>query len=315
MIPSNYIEYYGDDVRWFVGKVVNVGDPLFLDRVQVRIYGVHNESIDLIPTKDLPWAQVVIPTTEHGSSGYGSNSMLKPGAMVFGFFLDGKSSQLPLIIGSIPHYITEIVSDKKPETTTGLQPDNADTKKPNPRIENKYNVNADADILKGDSNIEKAFNHFISPAGGGYTEKQAAGIIGNLIVESGGYFNSATGEFVAAASGDIYPKAVGDNGNAFGIAQWNETKNAGYRVSLLKDFCSQNYMRFDSLYGQLNFITYEIASTPYYRNAEIKLSTDVETPTRLFAKFYENPANFEESVRTRISYAKKIYKDFSTGVA
>ena len=48
-------EFYGDDYRWFFGTVVNSHPPSVLEgRVKVRIYGVHSESTENIPEKDLP---------------------------------------------------------------------------------------------------------------------------------------------------------------------------------------------------------------------------------------------------------------------
>ena len=94
--------YYGDETRWFIGYVVNNVDPLKLDRVKVRIIGIHTDNTEDIPDDDLPWAQVGVPVTEDGSSGQGANSQLKIRAQVFGVFLDGKNSQLPLVLGSIP---------------------------------------------------------------------------------------------------------------------------------------------------------------------------------------------------------------------
>ena len=96
-------EFYGDDYRWFFGTVVNSHPPSGLEgRVKVRIYGVHSESTENIPEKDLPWAQVLVPTTEGGASGIGKIPQLVSGAFVFGVFLDGVSSQIPLILGSLP---------------------------------------------------------------------------------------------------------------------------------------------------------------------------------------------------------------------
>ena len=97
-------EFYGDDYRWFFGTVINASPPAGLEgRVKVRIRGVHNPDTGQIPEKDLPWAQVVIPATEGGVSGYGRVPQLLAGAFVFGVFLDGATSQIPLVLGSIPH--------------------------------------------------------------------------------------------------------------------------------------------------------------------------------------------------------------------
>lgn len=98
MIPNTFIEFYGDQTRWFLGRVVDIYDPLYLGRIRVSIFGVHEEIKDV----DLPWAQTVVPITQGGTQGYGNNIGIQEGAQVFGVFLDGPSSQMPLVLGSIP---------------------------------------------------------------------------------------------------------------------------------------------------------------------------------------------------------------------
>ena len=99
MIPKQFLEYYGDQTRWFLGKVVNVtDDPLQIGRVRVKIFGVYDE----IDDKDLPWAQVVIPVTQGVHESKGQYLGMLVDTHVFGIFLDGKDSQLPLVLGSLP---------------------------------------------------------------------------------------------------------------------------------------------------------------------------------------------------------------------
>jgi hypothetical protein len=102
MIPRQFVDFYGDQTRWFIGRVVDLQDPMELGRIKVRIFGVHSEDTQAIPTDDLPWAQVVVPITEGGTFGLGNVLGINEGAHVFGMFLDGANSQLPLIIGSLP---------------------------------------------------------------------------------------------------------------------------------------------------------------------------------------------------------------------
>lgn len=109
MIPNTFIEFYGDQTRWFLGRVVDIYDPLYLGRIRVNIFGVHEEIKDV----DLPWAQTVVPITQGGTQGYGNNIGIQEGAQVFGVFLDGPSSQMPLVLGSIPR-----VENKNQEYTT-----------------------------------------------------------------------------------------------------------------------------------------------------------------------------------------------------
>ena len=99
MIPQSFIDYYGDQTRWFLGEVVNIADdPLKLGRARVRVFGVYDE----IEEEDLPWAQIIVPITHTVHAGNGQTLGLLVGAQVFGIFLDGQNSQLPLIVGSIP---------------------------------------------------------------------------------------------------------------------------------------------------------------------------------------------------------------------
>ena len=102
MIPSRYTEFYGDTMRWFIGVVKNIDDPLELGRVQVKIFGIHESSKEDIPDEDLPYAQVVMPISEGGVKGLGNTVGLQVKARVFGIFLDGKNSQDPLVLGSLP---------------------------------------------------------------------------------------------------------------------------------------------------------------------------------------------------------------------
>ena len=114
-------EYYGDNTRWFVATVINGNSPAGLEgRVQIRIYGIHSENTEDIPQRDLPWAQCIMPSTDYGTSGLGSGVHLQAGAMVFGIFLDGKNSQLPLVLGSMPRteYPTSVQAAGRSDTAT-----------------------------------------------------------------------------------------------------------------------------------------------------------------------------------------------------
>lgn len=110
-------EFYGDDVRFFIGIVEdNTNDPDFLGRVRVRILGLHNAYTEDVPTEKLPWATVLVPATYGGVSGVGrSPNGIENGSWVFGMFMDGKHSQNPLIIGTIPKIEQSPGEDIKPE--------------------------------------------------------------------------------------------------------------------------------------------------------------------------------------------------------
>ena len=81
----------------FYGIVEDRNDPLMVGRVRVRIHGIHSENKQYIATPDLPWAQVLLPTTSAGLSGIGTQHGLVEGSTVYGFFRDGETRQDPVI--------------------------------------------------------------------------------------------------------------------------------------------------------------------------------------------------------------------------
>ncbi len=85
----------------FIGKVVNVHDPLQNGKVQVRIFGMHDDE-RLIPDKDLPWAQVIQPPWSAGfnKTGWSPVGLIK-GSTVEGRFLDPKRKMIPMVTGVI----------------------------------------------------------------------------------------------------------------------------------------------------------------------------------------------------------------------
>jgi len=112
MLFDNSSNFYGDDTRWWYGIVQEVAsDPLELGRARVRIAGIHGPEIE---DENLPWAAVVLPTTSGGVSGIGTTPWLQPTARVFGIFLDGRRSQIPLVLGSVP-----AVEGRLPESNSG----------------------------------------------------------------------------------------------------------------------------------------------------------------------------------------------------
>ena len=93
-----------DGFFWWVGEVEDNQDPMELGRVKVRVLGYYTNvrggtTADL-PTEKLPWATVMQHTCQAGNDGQGESSgQLQPGAIVMGFFMDGESAQMPIVIG------------------------------------------------------------------------------------------------------------------------------------------------------------------------------------------------------------------------
>ena len=113
---NNKDGFKSTDFNWFTGVVEDRHDPLVLNRVKVRCFGWHTENKRALPTKELPWASVLMPTTSSGTSGVGEGTHgLVEGSWVMGFFRDGNDAQDPVIMGTIMGTNTEGA-----EPTTGF---------------------------------------------------------------------------------------------------------------------------------------------------------------------------------------------------
>ena len=125
---ANFIGREG--FNWWVGQVENDGakywnaeldggtgdwdesDWDWTNKVKVRIIGYHNPNRKELPTRDLPWAQVLMPAIYSQRSGIGSVHQLQINSWVVGFFMDGSSAQIPIVMGSI--------SDENPNSSYGV---------------------------------------------------------------------------------------------------------------------------------------------------------------------------------------------------
>ena len=98
-----------DGFNWWVGQVENTGagteefpeDRDETNKAKVRILGYHNPSRKELTSYDLPWATVMMPNTASQRSGIGMNHQLQVNGWVVGFFMDGASAQIPIIVGTI----------------------------------------------------------------------------------------------------------------------------------------------------------------------------------------------------------------------
>jgi len=90
-----------EGLKWWTGIVEDRNDPLFLNRVRVRIYGAHSWDKQKVATPDLPWSQVMMPTTSPSLSGLGKTTHgLVEGSTVMGFYRDGSDMQDTVVMGS-----------------------------------------------------------------------------------------------------------------------------------------------------------------------------------------------------------------------
>lgn len=291
-------KFYGDYYRYFFGVVVNVNDPLQIGRIQVRIIGIHPEDKSLVSDEDLPWASVVVPPTEGGVSGIGLTTGIHVSAQVFGIFLDGYHSQIPLVLGSTPKLEFKTSESHQTQQQTQTQDSLPSEKLPESFVEHPEKW---AGItLEGSSNNTKAFSFFTSDHAGIFDRADvvAAGIIGNFLQESG-------------SSGDINPLALNRSEGSFGIAQWNPARAAGHRLGKLIDFSSQRQLSYQSLTAQLLFTVYELKTTPYLGLTRLNKQTTPESAAEVFMLKFERPSERYANLQNRQNQARTIYETLS----
>ena len=208
-------EFYGDNVRWFVGTVINATPPAGLEgRVQVRIYGTHSGRTDEIPQRDLPWAQVMVNSSSYGVSGLGTGVHILAGAQVFGIFLDGVNSQLPLVLGSLPHteYPSSVQADGREDIASN--PFAFDFQQSNAQMEDPQTSWAET---QGTAQDQRTVN---------------AGEAINFFIDNG--FNSKMANAMVATLQSISGLRPTQTGNGFGIGGWQ-----GARYARFERYCQR----------------------------------------------------------------------------
>ena len=139
--------------NFYTGVVEDRNDPLSVGRVRVRIYGLHTDDKSLIASSDLPWSDVLMPTTAPALSGLGmSPHGLVEGSTVMGFFRDEHDMQDFVVIGSLFGFPSK-------DYRINLSNDGSSTVKErkaefgfnDPRLPEKLEDNFGPDIISGSS--------------------------------------------------------------------------------------------------------------------------------------------------------------------
>jgi hypothetical protein len=306
----NAEHFYGDQHRWFIASVVNGPDPE--GKVQIRIHGIHSESETLIPSEQLPWATVMLPSTEGGVSGVGRQTGILPSATVFGIFLDGPISQSPMVLGVLN-------KQEKPSNTQLYNNRGARVDVGTDGVTVSRKDKRTYDTANGSKSVSRvlAMKFFIE---NGLTKAQAAGICGNLEVES-----QWSTTVVSGVSGE----------DSTGLAQWNPAAAAGNRLGKLKQFAriQSPQENWEDFYTQLKFILHEFRGKEKnlpggkdgggaYSSAYSKLLNCAKwdggvsdlNATWIICKYYEQPKNARSKLPARETAARKAIEEYESTV-
>ena len=124
---------------------------------------------------------------------------------------------------------------------------------------------------------KKAIDYFKEQ---GWSQEQAAGIVANLMVESGA---------------NLQETAVGDRGKAYGIAQWHPDRQAIFKREYGKDIKESSFEE------QLKFVQYELQNNEYLAGHRLKQTTSGGEAAYSFDKEYERSSGQHRNLRIAIA--------------
>lgn len=122
----------------------------------------------------------------------------------------------------------------------------------------------------------------------GYSDAQAAGIVGSLMQESG-----------------LDPRAVNKSSGATGIAQWLGSRSKSFE----KQF---GHSLKDSTFGeQTDFMLQELKTTEKLADTRIRMAKTAAQAAEIHSREYERPGTAEANIAQRQAYANSVYASFS----
>lgn len=125
----------------------------------------------------------------------------------------------------------------------------------------------------------------------GYEPHIAAGLVGNGMVESGPA---------------MHPGAIGDNGNAFGVWQWNGPRRDAYL-----EFAHKKGAAPEDIDTQIEFLDHELKGPEAAAWERIKTAKTPEEAAAAVSQFFERPGI--PRLGRRVGFARDIYRQFSDG--
>jgi len=133
----------------------------------------------------------------------------------------------------------------------------------------------------GNASSDEAIKFFVDK---GWSKEQAAGIVANLMIES-----------------NLSANALGDKGEAYGIAQWHPDRQADFKKQYGKD------IRESTVQEQLEFVNWELNNTEKKAGNAIRKTEDALTAAATVDQSYERSKGKHRQLRinTAASLAEK----------
>ena len=156
----------------------------------------------------------------------------------------------------------------------------------NPKAQRQINYYAPGGDKKSDSNVEKALKYFM---GKGLARHQAAGLVGNLMRESG-----------------LNPSIVNSSSGAYGIAQWLGDR----KKKLFAKYGSK-----PTLDQQLDYVWEELNSSHKSGLRHLLASKNAEEAARMGMGYYEFQAGPEGAIRAMNKWGQDGQGSMNKGIA
>lgn len=104
--------------------------------------------------------------------------------------------------------------------------------------------------------------------------------------------------------------AIGDNGNSYGLCQWNKS-----RLEKLYNFCKENNLSYTSVEGQVKYLVHELETVPKYKSVYATISSqeyanDLDRITEYFCLNFESPKYKESVCPKRIPASREVLKEY-----
>lgn len=145
------------------------------------------------------------------------------------------------------------------------------------------------DKKKSVNNKKQAYNYLVNNKG--MAPHVAAGIIGNLMQESGHSLSTKA----------YNPDDLGSP--SYGLAQWR-----GSRLEALKKYAGDNISKLNT---QLDFLVHELNTTESRAMSKLKTSSNAEEAAIMVSKYYERPHKDYAHNDKRATNAKSVYLEFN----
>jgi Phage tail lysozyme len=209
------------------------------------------------------------------------------GGMVASLFMDESSSSKWM-----GEKLFELIHEDKStaaRSSTDLQ--RAETSSPppavNPEVMRTTTTPASNQELKAVSESgsgNEAMQFFIEK---GWTKEQAAGIVGNLMAESGT---------------SLRTDSLGDGGKAYGIAQWHADRQQKFAEVFQKPIQQSSFRE------QLEFVQWELMNSEKSAGEKLRGATAPADSAFVIDKYYERSSGIH--LQKRIDYAKKLLERY-----